>query len=60
LSEKDRPGEGIPKPQLNASLDLDKHGSKVVDEPLEAEDKTVPASFAARVRAQDRDTAMAP
>ena len=56
----DRPGEGIPKPQLNASLDLDKHGSKVVDEPLKAEDKTVPASFAARVRAQDRDTAMAP
>jgi hypothetical protein len=56
----DRPGEGIPKPQLNASLDLDKHGSKVVDEPLEAEDKTVPASFAARVRAQDRDAAMAP
>jgi IS66 C-terminal element len=46
-------------PNFNASLDLDKHGSQVVDEPLEADEKVVPASFAARVRAQDRDTAMA-
>jgi hypothetical protein len=43
--------------QLNASLDLDKHDAQVVTEEPE---KAVPASFAARVLAQDRAGAMAP
>ena len=46
--------------QLNASLDLDKHDTQVVAEPREPEEKTAPASFAARVRAEDRAAAMAP
>jgi N12 class adenine-specific DNA methylase len=46
--------------ELNAALDLDKHEAQVVAEDREPEDKTVPASFAARIRAEDRATAMAP
>jgi hypothetical protein len=46
--------------QLNASLDLDKHEAQVVDEPGEPEEKAVPASFAARVLAENRASVMAP
>jgi hypothetical protein len=46
--------------QLNACLDLDKHDAQIVDEPREPEEKAVPASFAARVRAEDRSAALAP
>jgi len=46
--------------QLKASLDLDKHDAQTVDEPRESEEKAAPVSFAAPIRAQDRDTAMAP
>ncbi len=40
--------------QLNAALDLDKHGCLVVAEHREPEERIVPASFAARIRAEDR------
>ena len=47
--------------QLNACLDLDKHEAQIVDEPREpAEEKAMPAGFAARVRAEGRAAAMAP
>ena len=47
--------------QLNACLDLDKHDAQIVEEPREpAEEKTVPATFAARIRAEGRGVAMAP
>jgi hypothetical protein len=46
--------------QLNAALDLDKHEAQVVAEDREPENKAVPAGFAARVRAEVRDAAMAP
>jgi hypothetical protein len=46
--------------QLNAMLDLDKHDARVVAEEREPEDKTVPASFAARILAEDRSAAMTP
>jgi hypothetical protein len=46
--------------QLNACLDLDKHDAQIAEEPREPEKKTVPASFAARVRAEDRSAALAP
>jgi CheY-like chemotaxis protein len=44
--------------QLNAALDLDKHEAQVVAEEREPEEKAVPASFAARVRAESRASAM--
>jgi hypothetical protein len=40
--------------QLNAALDLDKHDAQVVAEEREPEENIVPASFAARIRAEDR------
>jgi N12 class adenine-specific DNA methylase len=47
--------------QLNAALDLDKHDTQVVAEaPEEAQEKAVPAGFAARVRAEGRGAAMTP
>jgi hypothetical protein len=46
--------------QLNAALDLDKHEAQIVAEPHEPEEKTVPAGFAARVRAEERGAAIAP
>ena len=46
--------------QLNACLDLDKHEAQVVDEPREPEEKAVPASFAARILAENRAAAMVP
>jgi hypothetical protein len=45
--------------QLNAALDLDKHEAQVVEEPREPEEKTSPAGFASRVRAEERGAAMA-
>jgi hypothetical protein len=48
----------VKQAQLNAALDLDKHDSQTVAEP-EGE-KTVPASFAARVMAENRAAEMAP
>jgi hypothetical protein len=45
---------------LNAPLDLDKHDAQVVAETAEAPEKAVPASFAARVVAEERASAMAP
>ena len=44
--------------QLNAALDLDKHDAQVVAEVPEGE-KTVPASFAAKVMAENRAAEMA-
>ena len=47
--------------QLNACLDLDKHDAQIVDEPREpAEERAVPAGFAARVLAEGRSPAMVP
>jgi hypothetical protein len=40
--------------QLNAALDLDKHEAQVVPEEREPEEKSAPAGFAARIRAEDR------
>ena len=40
--------------QLNAALDLDKHEAQVVAEERDTEEKTVPAGFAARIRAESR------
>jgi hypothetical protein len=39
--------------QLNAALDLDKHEAQAVAEDRESEDKSIPASFAARIKPQD-------
>jgi N12 class adenine-specific DNA methylase len=46
--------------QLNAVLDLDKHDTQVVAETNDSEEKAVPASFAAKVMAENRATEMAP
>lgn len=46
--------------QLNATLDLDKHEAQVVAEAPETAEKSAPAGFAGRVRADDRAAAMAP
>lgn len=40
--------------QLNAALDLDKHEAQVAGESREPEEKAARASFAARIRADDR------
>jgi hypothetical protein len=40
--------------QLNAALDLDKHEAQAAAEARESEEKTIPASFAARIHAKDR------
>ncbi len=50
----------VKQAQLNASLDLDKHETQVVDEGPESEEKGAPSGFAARIRAEDRATALAP
>jgi N12 class adenine-specific DNA methylase len=39
--------------QLNAALDLDKHEAQAVAEDRESEEKSIPASFAARIRPED-------
>ena len=44
--------------QLNACLDLDKHGAQIVDEPREPEEKV--SGFVGRIQAEDRAAAMAP
>jgi hypothetical protein len=41
----------VKQAELNAALDLDKHEAQVVADGREGEEKTVPAGFAARVRA---------
>ena len=45
---------------LNPMLDLDKHEPQVVAEDRETDDKTVPASFAARILAENRSVMLAP
>ena len=45
--------------QLNAALDLDKHEAQVVAETPETPERTVPASFAARIQAGERGAAIA-
>jgi hypothetical protein len=44
---------------LNASLDLGKHETQVVPEEREPNEKIVPASFVARIRAESRPVEMA-
>jgi hypothetical protein len=48
----------VQQAQLNAALDLDKHETQTVAEPQD--EKAVPASFAARVMAENRAAEMAP
>jgi hypothetical protein len=45
--------------QLNAALDLDKHEAEVIAETPETTDKTIPVSFTARIRAEERGEVMA-